>query len=471
MAILRTLEHELKHRMKLAKRRPVANARAQVTSFNASVHPENIPDHNDPYKVEWTDVGTNGETGPGFLIGQKALCLPSSALTRYRLLYPLRHGSFNTQDYDSLREVLGDLETIWTEAIKEELGIEKGDLKNCNAVLVIPDTYNKAFVTEIVTMLLRFMRFRGVFVQQVRIIYLPESSCATFGAGISVACVVDIGAQKTSIACVEDGMCLPDSRVYLNYGGDDITTFFTALLLRNRFPYGDIDLARAYDWRLAEELKEKFCTMNEVGEHMTWSIVRFWSCVPRCYFLKPHCEFGILRDTRRRSACRFTISTRVCRIRRPRNISSRCMMKLSWRPCLVPRRRHVNPPRHRRRPEYPGSCGVVRGEDQKVLLKHHSRRRGRVGERVREDAGRSYRHHRPRAVSRDRPRGRTSCTARDGPAPAGVEGCVGTEQARHSKRNVDRQKGMGRGRRQVSKGSGVVRLVGEEDSSGKLGMK
>lgn len=57
--------------MKLAKRRPVANAHAQVTSFNASVVPENIPDHNDPYKVEWTDVGRNGETGPPFLIGQK----------------------------------------------------------------------------------------------------------------------------------------------------------------------------------------------------------------------------------------------------------------------------------------------------------------------------------------------------------------------------------------------------------------
>lgn len=59
--------------------------------------------------------------------------------------------------------------------------------------------------------------------------------------------------------------CKTLCRVYLNYGGDDITTFFTALLLRNRFPYADIDLARAYDWRLAEELKEKFCTMNEVS--------------------------------------------------------------------------------------------------------------------------------------------------------------------------------------------------------------
>lgn len=56
-----------------------------------------------------------------------------------------------------------------------------------------------------VTMLLRYMKFRGVFVQQ-------ESTCATYGAGVSMACVVDIGAQKTSVACVEDGICIPDSR-------------------------------------------------------------------------------------------------------------------------------------------------------------------------------------------------------------------------------------------------------------------
>lgn len=59
----------------------------------------------------------------------KALRLPSSALTRYRLLYPMRHGTLNCQDYDSLHEVLGDLETIWTEAIREELEIEKKELR------------------------------------------------------------------------------------------------------------------------------------------------------------------------------------------------------------------------------------------------------------------------------------------------------------------------------------------------------
>lgn len=39
-----------------------------------------------------------------------------------------------------------------------------------------------------------------------------ESSCATFGAGLSSACVVDIGAERTSIACVDEGLLLGETR-------------------------------------------------------------------------------------------------------------------------------------------------------------------------------------------------------------------------------------------------------------------
>ena len=35
---------------------------------------------------------------------------------------------------------------------------------------------------------------------------LQESICAVFGQGVGSACVVDVGDQKTSICCVEDGI-------------------------------------------------------------------------------------------------------------------------------------------------------------------------------------------------------------------------------------------------------------------------
>ncbi len=39
-----------------------------------------------------------------------------------------------------------------------------------------------------------------------------ESVCVTFGSGLSSACVVDVGDQKTSVCCVEDGVSHRSSR-------------------------------------------------------------------------------------------------------------------------------------------------------------------------------------------------------------------------------------------------------------------
>ena len=44
------------------------------------------------------------------------------------------------------------------------------------------------------------------------IMTFQESVCATFGAGVPSACVVDIGDQKTSVCCVDDGMSQTSTR-------------------------------------------------------------------------------------------------------------------------------------------------------------------------------------------------------------------------------------------------------------------
>ncbi|KAF9191928.1 actin-like protein arp8 [Haplosporangium sp. Z 767] len=249
---LQEIEYDLKLRMKAAKRKPVANAKSQVRSFNASSRPEMILDHNDPYKVEWTDPAAEGD----YIIGQKALNLPPGKHHTFKLFWPISGGQLNEKDYTTPRVVMSDLETIWTKVIQDDLGIDPKTFSKHYALLIIPDLYSKLYVIEMIGMLLKSMQFRGVMVQQ-------ESVCASFGAGVSAACVVDIGAETTKIACVEDGTCIPDSRAVLKYGGDDITRVFTALVKRTGFPYQELDLAQTYDWRLMEELKEKWCTMNE----------------------------------------------------------------------------------------------------------------------------------------------------------------------------------------------------------------
>lgn len=91
---------------------------------------------------------------------------------------------------------------------------------------------------------------------------------ATFGAGLGYACVVDVGDQKTSVSCVEDGISHPATRVRLEYGGSDVTQTFHWLLKKCAFPYKDCDPAQPQDAILLKQLKENFCHVNLVSRWM-----------------------------------------------------------------------------------------------------------------------------------------------------------------------------------------------------------
>ncbi len=55
--------------------------------------------------------------------------------------------------------------------------------------------------------------FPGVNISSLTIFASPqESVCASFGAGVSSACVIDVGDQKTSVCCVEDGLSHKQTR-------------------------------------------------------------------------------------------------------------------------------------------------------------------------------------------------------------------------------------------------------------------
>ncbi|KAI0038351.1 actin-like ATPase domain-containing protein [Auriscalpium vulgare] len=90
--------------------------------------------------------------------------------------------------------------------------------KEFSVVLVIPDFYEKSYVRDTVHLLLKTMGFKQLCAQQ-------EALAATYGAGLTTACVVDIGATTASVACVDEGMVIADTRMFLNMGGDYITEF------------------------------------------------------------------------------------------------------------------------------------------------------------------------------------------------------------------------------------------------------
>ncbi|KAK9368878.1 hypothetical protein V1509DRAFT_621752 [Lipomyces kononenkoae] len=265
--VKKLLSQDFKERMRFYKRRVASNSHDSVLSYNKRATPEDIPDHNDPYRIEWTDVST----APNIIVGEKALKIPPLSNPRYRLRWPIKCGYFNETDYKSTRQLIGDLSIILEHAISTELNIPEKDLPSYSAVLVISDLYDKVQVTELIDMLFRELQFWKVGIIQ-------ESVAATFGAGISSACVVDVGAQKTTISCVDEGLCVVDSRVYLPYGGDDITLTLAKLLELSQFPYKELNLNYQYDWALMEEIKSKFATTNDA--EITVQLYNFYQRTP-----------------------------------------------------------------------------------------------------------------------------------------------------------------------------------------------
>ncbi|KAH1343680.1 hypothetical protein KXV68_002586 [Aspergillus fumigatus] len=251
-----TMAAELKAHMRQNKRRTLPNSKEMVINYNRRTVPETIPEHNDPLRVEWTDIT---DDAPEYIVGQAALRIPDDSKPRYKLYWPIRYGWCNERDYENKRLLFLDISLILEDTIKSQLGLtSKKDWPQYSCVFVIPDLYEKTYVTQVLEMLMREFSFA-------RVCFIQESLAATFGAGFTSACVVDIGAQKTSICCVEEGMCIENSRVNLKFGGADVTEAFIKMMLFDHFPYAEINLWRRYDFLLAEELKKNVCTLNEAS--------------------------------------------------------------------------------------------------------------------------------------------------------------------------------------------------------------
>lgn len=91
---------------------------------------------------------------------------------------------------------------------------------------------------------------------------VQEHVAATFGSGLSYACVVDIGDQKISISCVEDAMSHPNTRVSLKFGGGDVTMCFFWLLQKVSFPFKECQPKNNQDALLLQAMKESSCHID-----------------------------------------------------------------------------------------------------------------------------------------------------------------------------------------------------------------
>ena len=122
-------------------------------------------------------------------------------------------------------QVQADIVQLWAEVLSAEFQIELKDAPSYAAVLVVPDAGPTSLIKALADIVLKELRFSSVILMQ-------ESVCCTFGAGISAACVVDIGEHGTSVSCVEDGLIVPNTCIQLGFGGRDITSALNWMLMK-----------------------------------------------------------------------------------------------------------------------------------------------------------------------------------------------------------------------------------------------
>ncbi|OAR02560.1 hypothetical protein LLEC1_04123 [Akanthomyces lecanii] len=250
---------DLKIEMRANKRKVLPNSKELVQTFNRRTEPEIIQQHNDPLEVAWTDVKKLKQTDfeAECFIGHEALRVPDDSNPKFKIWWPIQQGWWNEGGYESQEHIYDDFETLLDKALRQELGLRtNSEWQQYSCVLIIPDLYDKKYVEQILHSCMTWFEFS-------KVCFVQESMAATFGAGYTQACVVDVGAQKTSVTCVEDGLCIEDSRINLKYGGYDMTDTFIKMMLYDHFPYQEINMQKRSDFLLAEELKTKHCTMSQ----------------------------------------------------------------------------------------------------------------------------------------------------------------------------------------------------------------
>nr|XP_039249970.1 actin-related protein 8-like [Styela clava] len=220
----------------------------QISKSNKKQKPETLVEG---CGWNWTDTSQKQE----FLIGDDALYIDEADC--YDLQWPIVKGQLNVHDgsHGSLHSVMTNLEMHWIKSIETFLHIPRSELVGYRCLLLVPDIYIRQHVKALIHMLINNMGFSSILIHQ-------ESVCATYGCGIATACVVDVGHEKTSICCVEDGTSHKNTRICLDVGGRDITRVFAGFLKRNCLPYQKFDQDDRMDALLMEELKETFCHME-----------------------------------------------------------------------------------------------------------------------------------------------------------------------------------------------------------------
>lgn len=216
-------------------------------------------------RVDNEESGLDEYTFKDFICGHDALKI--SPTEPYCLRRPIRRGHFNVSQQYPLQQVFEDLFAIWDWILTDKLHILPADRNLYSAILVVPETFDTREIKELLSIVLRDLRFSSAVVHQ-------EGLAAAFGNGLSTACVVNIGAQVTSVICIEDGVALPSTCVTLPYGGEDISRCLLWVQCHHKkWPaIHTSPLVKPIDMLMLNKIKETYCQIRE-GEFDAVAIV------------------------------------------------------------------------------------------------------------------------------------------------------------------------------------------------------
>lgn len=201
---LSAISNDLNNALKANKLVSNPQGQSQSISFNQQVVPEVLPSHLNS-SDQYIDSNIDSSSLPSVLVGENVFKLTDNAKQFYDIKRPFLGGDFNTQDYSSLSLLLADIDTLLSNILTNIFSFTLSDIKSLSIALIIPNSYTATYVTEMTNIILNLVGCK-------QILLIQEANGTAFGCGLSSACVVDIGAQKTSIACVEEGVVIPESR-------------------------------------------------------------------------------------------------------------------------------------------------------------------------------------------------------------------------------------------------------------------
>lgn len=140
----------------------------------------------------------------------------------YKIREPLQFGLLNISKNYSEQEVLNDLELLVKRAI-ENLNIASSEIDKYSVVICAPDKFHRGQFKLLIDMLMERIGFAAFTIHL-------ESILASFGCGLPLACIVDIGHTTITVTTVEEGVIVPNSQIKKHYGAKDIDAILMTML-------------------------------------------------------------------------------------------------------------------------------------------------------------------------------------------------------------------------------------------------